>query len=185
MSGDGSDPLLTLEPLIEAIREGVTSSGWVLSGLQKTTSHEFEGRWAGDSTRSAYVFFHAPSGYDWASLDIFLDETSRGLAGNLALAVDGRTLGGLPDVPQAMRELATIALERLPQEFRTPLTLRVRLEHPGAAPASAGTEVRFKIRIPADTIAGGAAAVSTMAAEAATALRQLMDDSRLRPFLAG
>jgi hypothetical protein len=30
-----------------------------LSGLQKTTSHQFEGRWEGESTRSAYLFFHS------------------------------------------------------------------------------------------------------------------------------
>jgi len=183
MGADRNDPLLTLEPLVDAVQEGVTSTGWALSGLQKTTSHEFEGKWAGDSTRSAYVFFHVPSGYDWASLDVFLDETSRGLAGNLALALDGRTLGELGDVPRTVEELASIAGERLPQEFRTPLTLRVRLDRPRAEASSAGTELRFKIRIPAETIARGAAAVSTMAAVGASALRRLLDDARLQPFL--
>ena len=49
-------PLLTLEPLLDAVRLGVEDAGWTLSGLQKTTSHEFDGRWAGESTRSAYLF---------------------------------------------------------------------------------------------------------------------------------
>jgi hypothetical protein len=178
------EALLTLEPLIEAVREGAVSAGWALSGLQKTTSHEFEGRWAGDSTRSAYLFFHVPAGYEWASLDVFLDETSRGLTGNLALAVDGRTLGEMGDVAGAMERLGTIAGETLPQEFRTPVTLRVRLEHPNAASSSAGTELRFKIRIPAETIARGGGAVSSMAAVAATALRHLLDHPHLQPFLA-
>ena len=52
------DEILTLEPLVDAVREGVESAGWHLSGLQKTTSLEFEGRWEGESTRSAYLFFH-------------------------------------------------------------------------------------------------------------------------------
>ena len=48
----------TLEPLIDAVRDGVEGKGWSLSGLQKTSSTEFEGRWAGQTTRSAYLFFH-------------------------------------------------------------------------------------------------------------------------------
>ncbi|MCG6957797.1 MAG: hypothetical protein LJF04_17545 [Gemmatimonadetes bacterium] len=184
MTAGRGDALLTLEPLIDAVREGAVSAAWALSGLQKTTSHEFEGNWAGDSTRSAYLFFHVPAGYEWASLDVYLDETSRGLAGNLALALDGRTLGEMGDVARTMEQLASIAAETLPQEFRTPVTLRVRLERPSAAPASAGTELRFKIRIPMETIARGGGAVSSMAAVAATALRRLLDQPRLQPFLA-
>jgi hypothetical protein len=134
VSAGKGEALLTLEPFIDAVRDGVVSVGWELSGLQKTTSHEFEGRWAGDSTRSAYLFFHEPEGYGWASLDVFLDETSKGLSGNLALAVDGRTLGELGDVTTAMRRLGSIAGETLPQEFRTPVTLRVRLDHPDLQP---------------------------------------------------
>jgi hypothetical protein len=41
MNASQRDPLLTLEPLIEAIRSGIEDSGWELSGLQKTTSHQF------------------------------------------------------------------------------------------------------------------------------------------------
>ena len=67
------EPILTLEPLLEAVREGLETSGWELSGLQKTTSHQFEGRWEGDSTRSAYLFFHPPHGPDFVSVDVYLD----------------------------------------------------------------------------------------------------------------
>ena len=80
--------IYTLEPLIEAVRAGVESTDWKLSGLQKTTSHQFEGKWEGESTRSAYLFFHLPNGPDYASIDVYLDETTQGLAGNLALVVD-------------------------------------------------------------------------------------------------
>ncbi len=43
MSAAKRGSLLTLEPLIDAVREGVEAEGWELSGLQKTTSHQFEG----------------------------------------------------------------------------------------------------------------------------------------------
>ena len=95
-------PLLTLEPFLDAVREGLEEAGWELSGLQKTTSFEFEGRWAGDSSRSAYLFFHRPDVPDWASVDAFLDETSRGLKGNLALVLDGPVLTEIPDPASAM-----------------------------------------------------------------------------------
>ena len=41
------ESVLTLEPLIDAVRDGVEATGWALSGLQKTTSHEYAGRWEG------------------------------------------------------------------------------------------------------------------------------------------
>ena len=74
----------TLEPLIHAVQDGVQSRGWILSGTQKTTSMEFEGRWAGASTRSAYLFFHRDEVED-ASVDVYLDETPAGLHGSLSL----------------------------------------------------------------------------------------------------
>ena len=83
-----ANSILTLEPLIEAVQEDVLATGWELSGLQKTTSHQFEGRWDGESTRSAYLFFHLDEGRQDASIDVYLDETSRGLMGNMALVVD-------------------------------------------------------------------------------------------------
>ena len=107
-------PLLTLEPFLDAVREGLEDSGWELSGLQKTTSFEFEGRWAGDSSRSAYLFFHRPDVPDWASVDAFLDETSRGLKGNLALVLDGPVLAEIPDPASAMATLAGLARRILP-----------------------------------------------------------------------
>ncbi len=72
---DDSQPLLTLEAFIEAVQDGITRAGWVLSGLQKTTSHQFEGRWQGEDSRSAYLFFHNDESPDCVSIDVFLDET--------------------------------------------------------------------------------------------------------------
>lgn len=82
-----SEPLLTLEPLLEVVREGVSNAGWELSGLQKTTSHQFQGLWDGKNSRSAYLFFHNDRMPDCVSVDVFLDETTKGLRGSLALVV--------------------------------------------------------------------------------------------------
>ncbi|MEE8147462.1 MAG: hypothetical protein V3T24_07665, partial [Longimicrobiales bacterium] len=90
---ESSTPVMTLEPLLEAVQDGIERAGWALSGLQKTTSLQFEGRWEGESTRSAYLFFHREGLPDWVSLDVFLDETSKGLKGNFALVIDGPELG--------------------------------------------------------------------------------------------
>jgi hypothetical protein len=183
MSGPQDEAILTLELLVEAVQRGVEPAGWRLSGLQKTTSYDFEGPWEGDSTRSAYLFFHASPGPDWATLDVYLDETPQGLSGNLALAVDARSLSELGDVTASLRALADVARSRLPQRYRTPLTLRFHLDARDADPGSAEAEIRFKVRIPRSCIASGGAAVSAMAAAAAGALRALLEDPGLAPFL--
>jgi len=177
------EPLLTLEPVIEAVREGVESVGWELSGLQKTTSHQFEGRWAGDSTRSAYLFFHDPAGPDWASVDVYLDETSRGLAGNLALVVDCRSLGGLGDVPSALALLARVARAHLPEGYGTPITLRLRLEDPGADVGTAVSEVRFKLRIPRSAFDAGARALAALSSATVGRFAALLGAADLAPLL--
>lgn len=183
VSAAGEGEILTLEPLIDAIRGALESTGWELSGLQKTTSQEFAGRWEGESTRSAYLFFHPSPGPEWATLDVFLDETSRGLGGNLALVVDGRSLADLGDVARSLTSLAQLAGTRLPQHYRTPVTLRFRLEAPDREAGTAESEIRLKVLIPRSCIASGASAVSDMAVSAADAMRALLHDSRLMPFV--
>ena len=157
-----ADPILTLEPLIDAVREGVVAAGWSLSGLQKTTSHQFEGRWDGDSTRSAYLFFHSDDLDVPASVDVYLDETSRGLTGNLALVTDLRPLGSLAEVRAVLEELKGLAEAALPQRWRRPLTLRFRLPDASEAVADAEAEVRFKVRIAATVVEEGHAAVTEL-----------------------
>ncbi len=183
MNSNPPEPLLTLEPVIEAVREGVESAGWQLSGLQKTTSHQFEGRWSGDSTRSAYLFFHDPVGPDWASVDAYLDETSGGLAGNLALVVDCRSLDGLGDVPSVLGVLARLAGTHLREGYRTPITLRLRLDDPGADVGSAFAEVRFKLRIPRSTFDAGARAVAALSSTTVERFAELLGAPDLRPLL--
>jgi len=176
-------PLFTLEPVIDAVRQGVEAEAWQLSGHQKTTSHQFEGRWAGDTSRSAYLFFHLPTGPEWAGVDVFLDETNEGLQGNLALVLDGCALGSLGDAPAALGALGHLALTHLPPGHRTPVTLRLRLED-GAQPAgSAATEFRFKLVIPRNALLEGAPSVAALASATVRSFREILSDPVLARYL--
>ena len=155
-------------------------AGWTLSGLQKTTSHEFEGRWAGESTRSAYLFFH-PAGDEPVSIDVLLDETGRGLGGNLALVADLRPLADHGDTEALLGRLADLAVAVLPVGLHRPVTLRARLDDAAERPGSASVEVRFKVRIPRAVIARGHDAVRTLSAGAVAAFAELLAS----PDLAG
>ena len=176
-------PILTLEPLLEAVKEGLEGAGWELSGLQKTTSYEFEGRWAGDSSRSAYLFFHSDEVPEWVSLDVFLDETSRGLKGNLALVVDGPELSAIRDPEAVLSSLASAAGRALPEGYRTPLTLRYRLSSLSGPPSESDSEVRFKLYLPAKALKAGHSAVAALSASTADAFRQILASPELGPFL--
>jgi hypothetical protein len=183
VNGVRPQPLLTLEPFIDAVRQGVEAEAWHLSGLQKTTSHQFEGRWAGDTSRSAYLFFHLPPGPEWAGVDVFLDETNEGLQGNLALVVDGCALGRLGDVPAALATLGRLAVTHLPSGHRTPVTLRVRLEDGAQSTGSAKTELRFKLVFPRHALREGAPCVAALASATVRAFRELLSDPALARFL--
>jgi hypothetical protein len=175
-------PILTLEPLLEAVREGLEAAGWGLSGLQKTTSYEFEGRWAGEASRSAYLFFHRDDGPEWASIDVFLDETSQGLRGNLALVLDGRELAHLADPAGVLAKLAALARPLLPRGHRVPLTLRYRLEGLDADPGAAETEARLKIHITRAAMEAGPAAVAGLAAATARDFGVILSVPELAEF---
>lgn len=178
-------PILTLEPLIEAVREGVESAGWELSGLQKTTSHQFEGRWEGESSRSAYLFFHPRDGPDSVSVDVFLDETNKGLTGNLALVVDMEALGGLGAVRDVLGVLGRLSTEFLPPGYRTPVTLRFRLDDGAQDPGEADSEVRFKLRFPKNALEAGASAMAALTSATVRAFEALMQSPGLARYLEG
>lgn len=178
------EPILTLEPLLEAVREGLVGQGWELSGLQKTTSYEFEGRWAGDTSRSAYLFFHADGVPEWVSIDVFLDETSRGLKGNLALVLEGPELARVGNPEKIFAHLAGLARRILPKGYHTPLTLRYRLSRLDDNPGEADTEFRFKLYIPSSALKAGHSAVVALAESTSEAFRGILESPELEPLLA-
>jgi len=163
------EPILTLEPLLEAVREGLEDHGWELSGLQKTTSHQFEGRWAGDSSRSAYLFFHRAEPLDHVSIDVFLDETSKGLRANLALAFDAPKLGDLPTPACLLDTLRREASAALPAGYKVPISVRLRGGSAGVSTADVETEVRVKLVIPHAAFQAGGGAVASLATSTARA----------------
>lgn len=173
--------LLTLEPLIDAVRDGLESAGWELSGLQKTSSTEFEGRWAGQTTRSAYLFFHRSTGsrdpVEAVSVEAYLDETGQGLNGNLALVADVRPLWELTSVPDTLERLRELAARHMPQGYRTPVTLRLRLARAEEAVDEADLETRIKLRIPRAAMEAGASAVAALATATVEAFEALLADS--------
>jgi hypothetical protein len=179
MTAPREEALLTLEPLIDAVRAGVETVGWKLSGLQKTTSHQFEGRWEGDSTRSAYLFFHPPHGPDFASVDVYLDETTQGLTGNLALVVDLAELRALGDTDDLLHGLGKMSSAALPSGHPTPVTLRLRLDDGLLDPGEAEVEVRFKLRLTRRTIGRGAGAIRDLAAETVKAFEGILGEEAL------
>lgn len=186
MAPDGSDDvaILTLEPLIDAVREAVEGAGWTLSGLQKTTSHQFEGRWDGESTRSAYLFHHSDAAGDAVGIDVYLDETSRGLTGNLALVVDLAPLRELGGAEAVLARLAELSADTLSSAHRRPLTLRLRVADAADDIERAETEVRFKLRIPRKTIAAGSSAVRDLSVEAVRGFEEILRVLELRALIA-
>lgn len=180
MNEDDSQPLLTLEPLTDAVRTGVEGTGWALSGLQKTTSHQFEGRWEGESTRSAYLFFHRPDGPEEVSIDVYLDETERGVSGNLALVVDLRPLGALKSVPMTLQSLSEAALQQLPDRVRRPVTLRFRLADASHGIDEAETEVRIKVRLPKSVLGRGHDATTDFVRSVTADFGSLLDSEVIR-----
>jgi len=180
---DNAHPLLTLEPFIEAVQDGITRSGWVLSGLQKTTSHQFEGRWEGENSRSAYLFFHDDEGPDFVSIDVFLDETTKGLKGNLALVVTGPELGLLGPMPDLFTALAKVTADCLPEHAHTPFVLRLTMDDPKDDPRAAETEVRIKLAIPSEDLNSGASAVSALVSSTTVAFQRVLAHQGLRSLL--
>jgi hypothetical protein len=173
----------TLEPLVEAVRDGVEASGWPLSGLQKTTSYDFEGRWAGDSTRSAYLFFHR-EGHAGVSVDVYLDETSRGLRGNLALVLDLRPPRELPAARELLEGLARSTGTHLPEGYRTPVTLRLRLPDRDSPLDEAELEARLKLTLPRAALDAGPSAISALCSATVGAFERVLGDPMVKQWRA-
>lgn len=89
------------------------------------------------------------------SVDVFVDETSRGIQGNLALVLEGPSLDRLGNTMEALGAVAPAAQRILPPTYRAPLSLRLRLAHTALEPSSATAEFRVKLRISQDALRGG------------------------------
>ncbi len=179
-----SDPILTLEPLIDAVVDGVRAAGWDLSGLQKTSSTEFEGQWAGHTTRSAYLFFHA-AGHESASIEGYLDETDRGLRGTLSLVVDLRPVWEHASVTDALDRVAELSARHLPVGYRTPVVLRLTLADTDEPATESEVESRVKLRIPRRAIEAGADPVAALAASTVRSFEALLGDPAAGEVLDG
>jgi hypothetical protein len=117
------------------------------------------------------------------SLDVFLDETSRGLRGNMALVVDGPSLSEIPEPAAVLARLAEVVGRTLPAGYRTPLTLRYRMQDLGQEPTDSDTEIRFKLYIPGKALRAGHSAVAALAASTASAFRGILGTPGLEPLL--
>jgi hypothetical protein len=183
VSDPARHPLLTLEPLVEAVQDGVTRAGWGLSGLQKTTSREFEGRWAGESTRSAYLFFHRDDLPGSVAVEAFVDETSRGLRANLSLVLEGPALGELGDLSQVLRRVSGAVADTLPEGYRTPVSARVGLPHVDVPPPRGEVQLRVKLHVPAGALDAGESAVAALASATVTAFERLLERPEVAELL--
>ncbi len=157
-----TDRLLTLEPLITVVRDALSGAGWKLSGLEKTTSHEFVGRWEGGGSRRAYLFFHCDRVADFVRIDSFLEESPRGLRGDLALVFAAPELADLTPMPQFLAALSRMTVDCMPEGYKIILSVKLRLEGPREDPRDAETEVRLRLPIPAGAIDAGGYAVSSL-----------------------
>lgn len=145
---------------------------------------EFEGRWEGESTRSAYLFFHR-SDVDDVSIDVYLDETGRGLTGNLALVIDLAPLGTFGDPAGALSDFRRLATNEMPRGFAAPLTLRLRLPDGPTDPAQAEVEVRFKLTVPSRVIAAGGQEIRSLVVDTVTAFERILASQALVRYRSG
>ena len=167
----------TLEPLIECVRTFLHGAGWSLTGLQKTTSYEYEGAWAGSSVRSAYAFFHQVHDEEGEgpSIEVFLDETEDGPDGTIALVVPGPPVGELPRVDSLLQACGALLSRAVPAGIPAPIS--VSYQHDAARDvARARCKVRFKANVPRVAVSAGVASVQAVLSTAIGAFTQVLAD---------
>ena len=114
---------------------------------------------------------------------MFLDETTKGLKGNLALVVSGPEMGLLEPMPDLIAALAKVTADCLPEHYHTPFVVRLRMDGPEDDPHTAETEVRIKLTIPSEALDAGASAVSALASATTTAFERSLAHEGLRSSL--
>ena len=112
-----------------------------------------------------------------------LDETTRGLAGNVALVVDLQPLARLGDPAHVLGELGGVAEDELPGGYVTPLTLRLRLPDGAKDPGAAEGEVRFKLVLPERSIEAGPAEVRRLTRETVASFERILASEALARYL--
>ena len=156
-----------------------------MGALRPSEDHErrVRGALAGESARSAYLFFHREELAEWASIDVFLNETPRTLRGNIALAIDAPALGEARELRPLLSTLSRTARETLLEGYETPVILRLRLPDGAAGPEEAEMEYRFKIRIPGAALEAGSSAIVALAGAVVGAFEELLEHPSLRHHL--
>mgnify|MGYP004198541283 CR=1 FL=1 len=79
--------------------------------------------------------------------------------------------------------LAKVTADCLPDRYRTPFVVRLRMDGPEDEPSAAQTEVRIKLTIPSKALEAGASAVSALASATTTAFEQSLAHEGLRSLL--
>jgi len=116
------------------------------------------------------------------SIDVYLDETSRGLTGNLALVIDLAPLARVGDAASALSDLGRLATAQMPAGYAAPLTLRLRLPDGASHPDDAETEVRFKLTLPSRIIAAGAEEIRSLVLETVAAFERILASGELARY---
>jgi hypothetical protein len=101
----------------------------------------------------------------------------------LSLVADVTRLSGLGEVPAALGAFGRLSRRALPDGYKAPVALRLRLESGDQAPGDAKAEVRFKLGIPNVALRAGGTAVEALATATTRAFDVLLEDPELRPFL--
>ncbi len=116
---------------------------------------------------------------------MYLDETSRGLTGNLALVVDLAPLGRVGDPADLLADLGALSKREMPASYAAPVTLRLRLPDGATDPAEAEVEMRFKLSLPSRIISEGGVGVRALAITAMASFERILASSELDRFRAG
>ena len=171
----GGRQIETLEPLLQVVRAVLESNRWSLSGVQKTTSYEYEGPWEGQTLRSAYAFFHrVGTPEEGPSIEVFIDESDEGVDGALSLVVEGPAVERESDVRAVLVGAVETAGEALPSELPAPVS--ISYGHPGRRPPEAArVKVRFKAKLPRPAVKGGERTVRATLATILEAFEHVLD----------
>ena len=116
-------------------------------------------------------------------MEAFLDETSRGLQGNLTLVVAGPRCEDLGPASAVLERVATAASETFPDSCRVPLSLRLHLPGSQLPAGRAEVQVRIRVHLPEGRLEGGALAVHHFVQAAVGAFESLLERPEVAELL--